>query len=1144
MHTALSKIFRYSIIYILIFIGNRQYVLAQHSVHDSLRLFLMHFHEKTIDNDFKKAVEKVQAAYTVNTINDSLITKLIDLEYLLANVIEENHLMNYDPFNRKIVFSFAEKVVAVSKVLSRKNDSLQYASALSNLGIFYSHFPDLKKFSFFIEKAYEIRKRHLSEQDCDYAESLVCMAQVYWLKGDKEQALDFGRKALMLTQKEELRFQINRAKCLYILGQIYYGMYKYDTAAQYFEKELEVRKKILGEDNAHYALRLYLSGEMFHYLWQFDKGASLYQQAIDCTEKTLGKVNLQYAYCLEGLGGHNYSVAKYDTAIPFYKQSIAIKEQLFGKDYYGIALSLHNLATTYQQMGNYPDALFSFQRAIELSENGVKKGFIQQYTFIMNYLASLYRVMGQYSESLSLLQNSLAIIKKLSTEINPDYARALNTLATLYEDMYRYDSALYYYKRVLTIKHRLWGNTHPEYATSLDNLGRLYKKTGKYNIAVNLCRQGLDIRKNKFGDKSPAYAASLNNLGDLYMQIGKYDSASILLNESLNIRKQVLGDSHPDYVKSLNSLGILNMTSGKTADAAALFAEANSIQLKHIRRTYTSLSEQEKLNLINEEYYQFSYLPSLLYINPGMPNTILQQVYKTQVVLKGMVLDDQKEVLESMRQSRDSIELQQYDQWRFNKGLAGKQLLLPLSQRLPWFDSLQKVTDQMEQGLSRSSLKFRDQQKTQTITISDVTNKLAKSEAAIEFIKFPLYNKKQANSTIYAAIVLLPGDSAGKFIPLCEEKQLKCLLARSARGDIWAINKLYRKAIDVDRSKSAADSLYSLIWKPLEKYLAGVYTIYYAPAGLLQRIAFQALPYDSSQLLIDRYHLNQLLSTRSIVLPAPVNEKPAMINVWGNIQYDFQTNVTYPVAQKETKKDNKNNIDTTTASFNFYAFDTRATRGGAWPQLAGAKIELDSIKNVFINANISVNATGDTLATEEAFKAMDGNSPQVLHVATHGFFLPVKETKSASSTTGKSFSVQQNPMFRSGLVLAGGNYTWQNKPAMPGREDGILTSYEIAQMDLSNTNLVVLSACQTALGDLQGNEGVIGLQRAFKMAGVKQLMMSLWKIPDQQTTELMTLFYKNWLGGQSTAEALRSAQLIIKEKYPSPYYWAGFVLVE
>jgi CHAT domain-containing protein len=197
-------------------------------------------------------------------------------------------------------------------------------------------------------------------------------------------------------------------------------------------------------------------------------------------------------------------------------------------------------------------------------------------------------------------------------------------------------------------------------------------------------------------------------------------------------------------------------------------------------------------------------------------------------------------------------------------------------------------------------------------------------------------------------------------------------------------------------------------------------------------------------------------------------------------------------------------------------------------------------------AGIYVTIYSDTAATEEAFKAMDGKSPRLLHLATHGFFLPVADKRTLGKddiNAGSTFTVQQNPMFRSGLVLANGNHTWKGETAIAGKEDGILTAYEIAQMDLSNTDLIVLSACETALGDLRGNEGVIGLQRAFKMAGVKQMIISLWQVPDKATRELMIMVYKNWLTGMSTREALRNAQLKMKQKYP-PYYWAAFVLVE
>ncbi len=169
-------------------------------------------------------------------------------------------------------------------------------------------------------------------------------------------------------------------------------------------------------------------------------------------------------------------------------------------------------------------------------------------------------------------------------------------------------------------------------------------------------------------------------------------------------------------------------------------------------------------------------------------------------------------------------------------------------------------------------------------------------------------------------------------------------------------------------------------------------------------------------------------------------------------------------------------------------------------------------------------------------------SPSTIHLATHGYFFPDQEGEGQESTDRNA---QEPPMVRSGLLLAGANKAWKEGVQIPGFEDGILTAFEISQLNLTNTELVVLSACETGLGDIQGSEGVFGLQRAFKMAGVRYLIMSLWQVPDFQTQDLMTTFYAKWLEqGLPIPEAFRAAQLEMRDKYQSPYFWAGFVLVE
>ena len=187
-------------------------------------------------------------------------------------------------------------------------------------------------------------------------------------------------------------------------------------------------------------------------------------------------------------------------------------------------------------------------------------------------------------------------------------------------------------------------------------------------------------------------------------------------------------------------------------------------------------------------------------------------------------------------------------------------------------------------------------------------------------------------------------------------------------------------------------------------------------------------------------------------------------------------------------------------------------------------------------------------ATEESVKALTGNlSPAVLHIATHGFFYPDTRAKNDSTYTTNSlanpFKQSDNPLMRSGLFFAGADDAWKGKP-INGKEDGILTSYEVSNLYLPNTKLVVLSACKTALGEIQGNEGVYGLQRAFKIAGVDNLVMSLWKVPDTETAAFMQELYKNIFNKQSINNAFYNAQTVMRHKYSNePYKWAAWILV-
>ncbi|MDO8970107.1 MAG: CHAT domain-containing protein, partial [Saprospiraceae bacterium] len=409
---------------------------------------------------------------------------------------------------------------------------------------------------------------------------------------------------------------------------------------------------------------------------------------------------------------------------------------------------------------------------------------------------------------------------------------------------------------------------------------------------------------------------------------------------------------------------------------------------------------------------------------------------------------------------------------------------------------------------------------------------LKPGEAAIELVGYRFYKKEQTDSTMYAALVLLPGAEQLQFILLFEEKQLTNLLKTDGKPIPVFYNELYA-------ADKKGNQLYDLIWKPIAAALPEGTTAYCSPSGLLHRLNLGAIPAPDGRTLAEKHRLTILGSTRQLVVPPVLaTNQNATAQLYGGIQYDATPIVGVNTNTKIDDMAARRGPD--------FAQNDSTLRGDTWNYLRWTDVEITAAAEIMQKTGFSIILKKSAEATEESFKKIgEGSpSPRVLHVATHGFFFP--DPKGEKASDEKTFKVSENPMIRSGIVLAGGNHAWKTgKPARPDLEDGILTAYEISQMNLSSTELVVLSACETGLGDLVGNEGVYGLQRAFKIAGAKYLIMSLWQVPDFQTQVFMTTFYKHWLTDEkSVPEAFRATQSELKVKYGEAFNWAGFVLVE
>jgi len=294
--------------------------------------------------------------------------------------------------------------------------------------------------------------------------------------------------------------------------------------------------------------------------------------------------------------------------------------------------------------------------------------------------------------------------------------------------------------------------------------------------------------------------------------------------------------------------------------------------------------------------------------------------------------------------------------------------------------------------------------------------------------------------------------------------------------------------------------------------------------------------------LADRFHIVTLGSTRQLVFQNSGKFKGKEFAIYGELNYDSAT-VRLPT-----------NMSQTGVGEEILAFRdvNNSLRSKTWVYLKHSKDEVRSIQKMAERAGFKVYLMKGKEGSEESFKAMGvgKSSPQVIHLATHGFFFPDNlNSRPAFGSSGYNalplFTTSDHPMMRSGLILSGGNVGWLGVRSKGKKEDGVVTAYEISQMNLGNTELVVLSACETGLGEIQGNEGVYGLQRAFKIAGAKYLIMSLWKVPDLETSEFMKTFYQYWLEKKKTIpEAFNITQQEMKKRFINPSQWAGFVLIE
>lgn len=507
---------------------------------------------------------------------------------------------------------------------------------------------------------------------------------------------------------------------------------------------------------------------------------------------------------------------------------------------------------------------------------------------------------------------------------------------------------------------------------------------------------------------------------------------------------------------------------------------------KEIVEVLPVLGEIESSNYMASHESTLYQIPELASWNPT--DVICCGVtYDAALLMKGLLLSHTAHISQVDEDSNQSIAIHRLKQLRDS--------IYDITNDIQRWQVLHQYEQLERQILAEASQKqFR-------VHWKDIQRGLRKEESCIEFVKYLKNGYAWSNSGLishYAAIVLSGNGQAPTFVDLFDEEELL---------DVYNYQP---KSYDTEQGKV----LYSKIWGKLQQYLDGKESVFFSPMGLLNLMNIELLTDSTGQTALQRFNLYRVSSTKNVIFPS--NErKPAYAVTFGDIDYD--------------------NAQTVLDSLN--------TRGN-WSYLKNTQYEINRLKELFSENNISITANVGKGATEALFKALDGTNADIVHVASHGYYIPRGQRESipyfAKSESTKNV---QDELFYSGLIMSGGQKAWTDSTFGVDRNDGILTAYEISKLDLHNVNLVVLSACETGLGD-DLLDGIFGLQRAFKKAGAGSILMSLWKIDDKATSEFMSLFYEKLVKGYSKHEAYTFATHTMKEKYQDANYWASFVLLD
>lgn len=896
--------------------------------------------------------------------------------------------------------------------------------------------------------------------------------------------------------------------------------------------------------------------------WGRDREAlDMAYQALLASIRTNGKDRPNY-----GTDCNNYAttlkqMGRHEEAEYYFKEGISCYNRLNIRESSGYALLLSNYALLLEQTGQIRAAIDSAEMAAAIMKRKVGEEHPDYMNRLIN-LRYLRSVIGDYRYCDSVSQLTLNFWKKRDPN-SGDYATALESyadhlmnigqperalpileealsielplygkdnsflgsiyarLSKAHRDLKQYEPSTKYIREAMRVDSLNIGADHLFYGLDLNTLGSIYIAMGAYAKSIEPLTRSIAIKEKTYQRPHTNTGKSWELLARAYQQLRQYKSAEDAARKAVAIQREVLGEKNVETANAQQRLASILLDQGKTDEAEKLIESGHSIFADQAITAfgYLPLSQQQALL---DKFGMIDFAATSCAKQPSP--RLASLVYNNALLLKGIVLQNTTNLRDRLEKEKDQGLLSTYDAYVATKNTITALYRQPQAERQQRLDSLSKAADGLEQNLLKSPL-YAAYLAAFDINWAAVKKALRPREAAIEFIAYKNYDVTSSDTLHYAALVIRPEWDAPRMKYLFSEQAIANRLSATIKRDIGYVAALYKIA---DRGVVLTQDdkdLYQLIWHPIDSMLTGVKKVWFSPAGLLHRINFAALAYgykpNSSNImwLGEKYQLHQVRSTRQIIehRDAAYASKTALL--FGDIDFG-------PVANQSNS----------------------GTRAAPWSNLIASKYEVEKCGQTLTNAQYKVNQKGQNHATAEAFlqTLKTSPSPRIIHAATHAYFAPDPLKSNTAEKKLLPNAYEPNPLLRSALVFANANQV-DDLNLRAGKNPHIVTAQDIANLDLRNTEIVILSACETGLGDVHNSEGVYGLQRAFLQAGARYVLMSLWEVNDPATEAFMVTFYKKWLNGagKPVRQAFEETQAEMRAKYEDIVYkWGAFILIE